>query len=407
MTTANELLVIGGGIGGLATAVAAAQTGRQVRVLEQSTEFSEIGAGLQLAPNATRILGRFGLLDQVIAAGVLPRRLVLADALGGHELTHLDLSDFRQRYGAPYVVLHRSDLLDILVDACRRQGVALENSKHVTGIGNAADRVLVHCQDGSQYEGFAAVGADGLRSFVRTLMSDDEPVNSGFAAYRGAVPIEQATRTAQLADVVAFIGPGLHFVQYPLRGGRMYNQVAVFRSPRYAAGHADWGTSEELDEVFSITCQHIRDAIPALWRHTHWPMYDREPLDNWITGRTVLLGDAAHPMLQYLAQGACQAIEDAAVLAGALHRHAGAAGADPVSLGKALRAYQDERIPRTARIQRAARVWGDIWHVDGLAKLLRDELLRQRQPDDHRHVTWLYRQNECSPATPMGTEGAG
>lgn len=387
--TAQKLLIVGGGIGGLGAALAAGRRGFDVTVLERAPEFAEIGAGLQLAPNATRILRRLGVLDQVVAAGVLPRRLVLGDALDGTELTHLELGGFPDRYGGPYVVMHRSDLLDSLVAACRAQGAALETSKRVTGTETTVDGVVVRCDDGSSYQGIAAVAADGLNSVIRPALSDDQPVESGFVAYRGAVPIEQATRTAGLTDVVAWIGPGLHFVQYPLRGGRMYNQVAVFRSRRYEAGHSDWGGPDELDEAFSGTCRHIRDAMPALWRHAHWAMHDREPLGNWITGRTVLLGDAAHPMLQYLAQGACQAIEDAATLAGALHQHA--AGSDnPASVDKALRAYQEQRIPRTTRVQRLARTWGDIWHVDGLARTLRNELLRQRPPDDHRHIEWFY-----------------
>ena len=389
MKNPGELVVIGGGIGGLSAAAAVAATGRPVRVLEQAGQFAELGAGLQLAPNATRILRRLGVLDQVVEAGVLPRRLVLGDALDGTELTHLELSDFPDRYGGPYVVLHRSDLLEILVGACRRNGVALETSKRVTASSATPEGVEVRCEDGTRYEGIAAVAADGLNSTIRAALSDDQPVESGFVAYRGAVPIEQATRTAGLTDVVAWIGPGQHFVQYPLRGGRMYNQVAVFRSRKHAAGLPDWGGPDELDDAFSISCQHIRDAMPALWRHAHWAMHDREPLDGWITGRTVLLGDAAHPMLQYLAQGACQAIEDAAALAAALHQHA-AASDDPASADKALRAYQEQRIARTTRIQNLARSWGDIWHVDGLARALRNELLRQRRPDDQRYLEWFY-----------------
>jgi 3-hydroxybenzoate 6-monooxygenase len=394
MMNPGELVVIGGGIGGLSAAAAVAASGRPVRVLEQSARFAEIGAGLQLAPNATRVLRRLGVLDQVVAAGVLPRRLVLGDALDGTELTYLELGDFPDRYGGPYVVLHRSDLLDILVGACRAQGAALETSKRVTSTETTCDGVVVRCDDGSSYEGIAAVAADGLNSTIRVALSDDEPVESGFVAYRGAVPIEQATRTAGLTDVVAWIGPGLHFVQYPLRGGQMYNQVAVFRSRRYGDGNPGWGGPDELDEAFSVTCQHIRDAMPALWRNAHWAMHDREPLGNWITGRTVLLGDAAHPMLQYLAQGACQAIEDAAALASALHRHA-ATGNDPAAVDEALRAYQEQRIPRTTRVQHLARTWGDIWHVDGLARTLRNELLNQRPPDDHRHVEWFYGHAPC------------
>ncbi|MQA09866.1 MAG: FAD-binding protein [Pseudonocardiaceae bacterium] len=384
MTSSDELLVVGGGIGGLSAALSVAHTGRPVRVLERATEFGEIGAGLQLAPNATRVLDRLGLLERVIDAGVLPDRLVFGDALTGHELTRLEFEDFPRRYGAPYVVLHRSDLLDILVDACRERGVALETGKHVVEIENTTDHVVAHCQDGSRYRGGAAVGADGLRSGTRKMLSDDEPTQSGFVAYRGAIPVQDATRPAELTEVVIWIGPGLHFVQYPLRRGEIYNQVAVFRSPGYAAGRDDWGEPDELDEAFSVTCEHVREAKRSLWRDQHWSMHDREPLDNWLTGRTVLLGDAAHPMLQYLAQGACQAIEDAEVLARCLEQH------DSPQWDKALRAYQEERIPRTAEIQRVARVWGDIWHVDGLAAMLRNEVFTQRRHDDHRHIEWLY-----------------
>ncbi|UNM13009.1 FAD-dependent monooxygenase [Streptomyces formicae] len=381
---ADEVIVVGGGIGGLTTALALARGGRPVLVLERADAFTEIGAGLQLAPNATRVLDRLGVLERVVAAGVLPRRLVFHSALSGRELTHLDLGDAcRERYGGPYVVLHRSDLLAILVDACRAAGVALENGRHVVSVTDEPDRAVVTCADGAAYEGALAVGADGLRSGVRSRFSDDEPVCSGYVAYRGAVPMEQVSGAGELHDVRVWFGPGLHLVQYPLRTGSLFNQVAVFRSPRHAAGDTEWGTPDELDEVFSATCAQVREAVPALWRHMRWPMYDREPLDTWAAGRTVLLGDAAHPMLQYLAQGACQAIEDAVALVRALD---GAAG----GLGAALKTYEEQRVPRTTRVQRTARVWGDIWHVEGVAALLRDELFVQRRPDDHRHVDWLY-----------------
>jgi 3-hydroxybenzoate 6-monooxygenase len=216
-----EVLVIGGGIGGLATALAIRRTGRQVRVLERARQFGEIGAGIQLAPNATRILDQLGLLRQVCEVGVLPRRLVLADAIGGNELTALDLTDFPERYGGPYIVLHRSDLLEILVAGCAGAGVGLETDARVTELRDDGGGVHVSCADGRAFTGVAAIGADGLRSSTRTLFSDDEPICSGYVAYRGAVPMEQVARHADLRDVVAWIGPGLHLVQYPLRSGRM------------------------------------------------------------------------------------------------------------------------------------------------------------------------------------------
>ena len=387
-----DILVVGGGIGGLTAGLALTRAGHRVLVLEKAAQFAELGAGLQLAPNATRVLAGLGVLGRVLEAGVRPRRLLLRSALTARELTALDLGEpFRARYGAPYVVMHRSDLLAILYEACREAGVGLQAGKDVlvvTGDDGAAI-ATAECADGTSYQAAVLVAADGLHSGVRALFSADRPVCSGFAAYRGTARIDEVTARSELDEVVAWIGPGLHFVQYPLRAGQIYNQVAVFRSPGYAAdpGLADgeWGGPGELDEAFRPCCAQVREATGFLWRDRWWPMYDREPLADWTRGRITLLGDAAHPMLQYLAQGACQAIEDAAALARVL-----AACPGPQLIGKALAGYQAERAPHAARVQRTARTWGDIWHVDGIGALLRDELFRHRPADDYSHTDWLY-----------------
>ena len=388
METTADVVIVGGGIGGLTTALALARHGRSVRVLERASEFAEIGAGLQLAPNATRILARLGVLDEVVARGVLPQRLVLRDALDGTELTHLSLGeDFRRRYGGPYVVLHRSDLLDVLVGACAASGVALETGRLTLQVTDTPAGAEVSCEDGSLHHADAVVGADGLRSLLRGQLSQDDPVSSGYVAYRGAVPFDQATMHIDPADVTAFIGPGLHLVQYALRAGEMVNTVAVFRSPVYRAdpSASDWGGPEELDSVFTDVCGPVRDALPLLWRDRRWQMYDREPIPQWVHGRLALLGDAAHPMLQYLAQGACQAIEDADALATSL----GPVGGNQMPAALAL--YADARRQHTARVQRSARIWGEMWHVDGVARLLRNELFRRLDPRDHGcYIDWLY-----------------
>jgi 3-hydroxybenzoate 6-monooxygenase len=377
----TDVLVVGGGIGGLTTALCGARAGLSVRVLEQASAYGEIGAGIQLAPNATRILDRLGLLERVVEVGVLPRRLVLADAVTTRELTHLPLGDFPARYGGPYVVMHRSDLLTILLDACREAGVALETGARVAALVEADGRVEARCADGREFAGRALLACDGLNSAIRTGFSDDEVRFSGYVAYRGAVPLSRVERHADLRDVVVWVGPEMHLVQYPLRSGQLYNQVAVFRSAAWERGEAEWGTPEELDEVFAVASEHVRESTRLLGRDHRWPMFDREPIDTWVRGRIALLGDAAHPMLQYLAQGACQAIEDADCVAGML------AESPPE---KALLRYQQQRAPRTARVQRTARVWGDIWHVDGVGAMLRNALLDQRVPDDQTHVGWLY-----------------
>jgi len=377
-----DVLVVGGGIGGLSAALATRRTGAAVRVLEQAYSFGEVGAGLQMAPNATRILRDWGLLDQVVERGVVPRRLLMRDAVDGSELTHLDLAHTAHRYGAPYVVIHRSDLHEVLVQACRDAGVDLVTGVHVDDVcpeDGGAVAVSSHRRD----TGRIVVAADGLGSDLRRRLSTDEPVSSAYVAYRGAVPLAELPDVSALAldEVVVYIGPHCHLVQYALRGGEIFNQVAVFRSPRALAGEAEWGTPDELDEAFAGTCDEVRSALPNLWRDRWWRMYDREPITGWVDERLVLTGDAAHPMLQYLAQGACQAIEDAACLGSQV------AGGD---WDAALAAFEKERAPRTAEVQRRARAWGDLWHGDGLFRAVRNELLRDRDPHDYRHVDWLY-----------------
>lgn len=377
----TDVLVAGGGIGGLSVAYALSTAGHSVRLLERASEFGEVGAGLQLGPNATRVLREWGLLDEVVAAGVLPRRLVLADAHSGRELVEVTTAAIEERYHAPYVVVHRSDLHRILLDACRRAGVELQTSRAVDRVDSTSDTAFTYCEDGSVYESKVAVAADGLTSTLRKAVSGDEPICSGYVAYRGAIPIDDVSADVSLDEMIIWVGPGKHFVQYALRGGEIFNQVAVFESPGYARGEEDWGGPEELDATYGHCCDHIRRSAHSLWRDRRWPMYDRLPIENWVSGRLVLTGDAAHPMLQYLAQGACQAIEDGHALASEATK---ADGWDA-----ALAAFNATRAPRTAEVQTKARVWGDIWHVDGIGKALRDELLTT-MPDPFRYMDWLY-----------------
>jgi 3-hydroxybenzoate 6-monooxygenase len=387
-----ETLIVGGGIGGLGAALSLARRGGTVTVVERSKSFAEVGAGIQLAPNAIRILDRLGVLEPILPVAVRPRRLVLADALDASELTSLDLTEFPARYGTPYLVMHRNDLLSALLEACREAGVGLHTDAGVTELTDTGAGVVARCADGREFTAEIAIAADGLHSRIRKAFVDDEPVNSGFVAYRGAVPMEQVERHADLRDVVAWLGPGLHLVQYPLRSGTMYNQVAVFRSQAFLRGAADYGGPDELAAAFAGCSDHVRLSLSTLSIDNRWPMLDRPPMADWARGRVALLGDAAHPMLQYLAQGACQAIEDGAVLAEQL---AAACSADqPPARG--LARYAAIRAPRAMRVQRAARTWGEIWHLDGTAKLVRDELLRDRDVADQKHVAWLYGEDTAS-----------
>ena len=213
--------------------------------------------------------------------------------------------------------------------------------------------------------------------------STTRPVCAEFVAYRGAVPTSEAGADVPLDTELIWIGPSLHFVQYRIREGDLVNQVGVIRSDHYRPGSDDWGTPDELDARFETTCPEVQVAATALGRDRWWPMYDRDPVDNWTAGRVTLLGDAAHPMLQYLAQGACQAIEDAQVLAQSM-AHSG-------SVEGALAQYQAARTPRTAKVQRYARLWGELWHThDPLTITLRNHILTRRAADDYIDTDWLY-----------------
>jgi 3-hydroxybenzoate 6-monooxygenase len=394
MSRTPDVLVVGGGIGGLANALALSRKGLRVRVLERASRFGEVGAGLQIAPNCTRILDSWGLLDEVLSLGVRPENLVMKDAVDGSVLTRLDLADAEQRYGFPYVVIHRSDLHGTLLRACQEAGVDLVNDVQVTGYEHVPGGVTV-VSAGGRETAPVVLAADGLNSVARRLISDDEPVSSAYVAYRGAIPAEQVAEMAvSMSDVVLYVGPHCHFVQYPLRRGEMFNQVAVFQSPKALAGAEDWGTPDELDAAFADTCDQVRAGLPLMWRDRWWRMYDRDPIMNWVQGRLALTGDAAHPPLQYLAQGAVMAMEDAWVLS----EHVGAQLAEGrLDWDAALGAYDAVRPEHCRRVLTTARAWGELWHLTGAEREARNRILRQRDVHDYGFVDWLYGPTALAP----------
>jgi 2-polyprenyl-6-methoxyphenol hydroxylase-like FAD-dependent oxidoreductase len=380
------LLIVGGGIGGLATALALSRAGFPAHVLEKSEEFAEIGAGLQLASNATRMLDRLGVLDEIKKQAIFPKQLIMMDAVSGKPITRLNLGEkFLEHFGYPYIVMHRGDLLGVELEACRKNPlITLENHKEAVRIEDLGDGARVTCADGSVYECDALVGVDGLWSVVRRVVHDDgDPICAQFVAYRGTVPFENLPDGADLDNMTIWVGPDLHFVQYCIRSGELFNQVAVFRSYRYKENSEDWGTAEELDEHFGKMCSRVRAGITKIKRNRRWPMFDRLPIPNWTRNRITLLGDAAHPMLQYIAQGACQALEDAVCFGDAVKQCGG-------DIPRAFQAYQEPRIQRTARVQNIARFFGDVKHVHGVSITLRNALLAKRTPDDFEYFDWLY-----------------
>ena len=395
-TTEPDVIVVGGGIGGLSAAFALTRKGVNVRVLERSAEFAEVGAGLQLAPNCTRILDDYGLLDEAKQLGVLPTSMVMKDALDGSVLTSLDLKHLERRYGSPYLVMHRSDLHGLFLRACQRAGVDLRTSQHVTEYESTEHEktgsgARVTLADGTEHAASLVIAADGLHSKARAVLVGDEPVNSAYVAYRGAVPIEKVRENnISETDVVVYIGPRCHFVQYPLRGGEMFNQVAVFESAKAGRGEQDWGTPDELDAAFARTTGNIQLGLPLMWRDRWWRMFDRDPIDTWVHGRIALLGDAAHPPLQYIAQGAIMAIEDGYVLAEHL-------AANP-DVDGALAAYQAVRPEHCRRVLTTSRAWGKLWHLDGEQRDRRNQILRARDPHDYSFIDWLYSTTALTPA---------
>jgi 2-polyprenyl-6-methoxyphenol hydroxylase-like FAD-dependent oxidoreductase len=390
------VIIVGGGIGGLAAALALARAGLAVRVLERSREFGEVGAGIQIAPNCTRILHEYGLLDEARQRGVLPEHMVMRDALDAAELTRLDLRDLERRYGFPYMVTHRSDLHGLFLQGCRDTGVELLTGQHVTGYENTGSGARVRLADGREDGAALVIAADGLHSTAREQLVGDPIVNSAYVAYRGAVPIEAARRNnIAEADVTVYVGPRCHFVQYPLRGGEMFNQVAVFESAGLKAGHEDGGGADELDAAFARTCENVRQGIPLMWRDRWWGMSDRDPVTRWVHGRVALLGDAAHPPLQYMAQGAIMAIEDGWVLAWHARRHR-QAGRGP-DWDAVLAAYQAVRAEHCRRVVLTSRVWGQLWHLDGIRREQRNAILRARDTHDYGFTDWLYGPTALTP----------
>jgi salicylate hydroxylase len=383
----TEILVAGGGIGGLCAALALARAGRRVRVLEKASEFGEIGYGIQMGPNVRPMLERLGIADAVERHAVYPDALVLADALTGSELTRIVLGPaFLARYRHRYFVIHRRDLHGAILDGCRARGeITLEASKGIVRFDDRGDRVMALCEDGTQHEGAALIGADGLWSPTRAaVVGDGPPRMAGHFVYRGVVPVDNIIDRSHQDSMIIYVGPNLHLVQYRLRGGTVMNNVATIASYRHARGEQDGGGPDELEEMFARCDPRVRQMLQYVGRERNWVLHDRPPVSGWTKGNVTLLGDAAHPMLQYLAQGACMAIEDAVVLAAQVAAH----GTD---YNRAFTAYQQARFYRTARVQITARVFGDIIHADGGARELRNHLCAQRDPDFPAEVDWLYR----------------
>ncbi len=388
MTTFKKpFIIVGGGIGGIATAIALSQKGYAVHVIEQAPEFAEIGAGIQLGPNIVRALDRLGIKKQVMDISWLPPALVMRDALDGHEITKVPVKEiFPQHYKENYAVVHRADLhACMLLKAAASPLVTLEKSRTVTGYEDKGDHVVAHCKDGGSVEGVALIACDGLWSSVRqSIVADGAPEVSGHIAFRAVLKRDEVPEGLWSPDVVLWAGPKTHLVHYPLRRGELYNLVAVFHSDRYEEGWNVEASYSEMEAHFRGQRPEVLRLLQKIETWKMWVLCDRLPVKNWTKGNVTLLGDAAHPTLQYLAQGANMATEDAVQLAHDV-------SLSPGDLNAAFKAYNSKRYLRTARIQTNSRVYGQFYHASGVVAELRDQFFQERTPEEALKSTkWLY-----------------
>ena len=390
MGTADRSIVIaGGGIGGLAAALALSRNGIRSIVLEQSPRFAEIGAGIQLGPNVFKIFDRLGILDAISALTFFPEYLMMRDSTTGAELTRIAVGSeaFRARFKYPYGVIYRVDLHRVLLDACSMaDGVTLKPSQKVKRFDDRGDRVVVAIESGESYEASALIGADGLWSRIRAQLLDDGPPRvSGHIAYRAVLPIAEVPEEWRPPAVVLWGGPKHHFVHYPLRHGDILNLVAVFHSHRYEEGWDTYGDPKELTQFFANAHPQVRAMLEKIESWRMWVLCDRKPIQNWSRGRVTLLGDAAHPMLQYLAQGAAMAIEDAYVVASEIE----ASGGD---ISAAFARFPRMRYVRTGRVQLTARFFGEIYHAGGAIADVRNEVFFKgpKTATPGETMAWLY-----------------
>ncbi len=393
----NLVLISGGGIGGLSAALGLAQQGIPSLVLERAPELGEIGAGIQLGPNAFHAFDYLGIGEEARAAAVYVDKLLLMDAMSAEEICSIPLdAPFRERFGNPYAVVHRGELHGVMLRGCQKHPlIDLRTNSEVVGYSQTEDGVEAVLADGSRVQGRALIGADGLWSKIRQQMvGDGMPRVTGHTTYRSVIPYDQMPEELRLNAATLWAGPKCHLVHYPLSGWKMFNLVVTYHNhaPEPVAGapvsHEE--VMQGFEHIHPLAQQIIK--IGQDWKK--WVLCDREPIMNWTDGNVALLGDAAHPMMQYLAQGACMAMEDSVILSVEC-------GATPDDLPGALRRYQDRRRLRTARVQLQAREVGNhIYHPAGAHAALRNQIMQAKTPEQwYDVVDWMYAAEDIVAAT--------
>lgn len=382
----KPVLVAGGGIGGLAAALALVRRGFRVRVLEQAPEIGEIGAGIQLGPNAFAAFDALGVGEKARGRAVYTDCMVMHDAIDEYQVGKIPTGEaFRQRFGNPYAVIHRADVHLSLLEGAQETGrVDFLTSTRVERIDQDEYGVRVFDQNGRVHEGIALIGADGVKSVVRQQFVGDPARVTGHVVYRAVVDKKDFPVDLRWNAASIWVGPNCHLVHYPLRGGEQYNVVVTFHSREQEEWGVREGSQAEVQSYFEGICPKARQLIdlPKSWKR--WATADREPIGRWSYGRVTLLGDAAHPTTQYMAQGACMAIEDGVTLGEALRVHDN-------DWTRALDLYQRSRIARTARIVLSSREMGRLYHAKGVERLVRNDLWKGRSPERfYDAMEWLY-----------------
>lgn len=393
----KRIIISGGGIGGLSAALGLAQHGLASLVLERSAELGEIGAGIQLGPNAFHAFDYLGVGERARATAVYIDRLLLMDALSAERICEIPLQeDFRQRFGNPYAVVHRGELHGVLLQSCLENPlIELGTNSEVVGYERQGASIEAILADGSRQSGRALIGADGLWSKIRAqIVGDGAPRVTGHTTYRSVVPYDEMPEELRLNAATLWAGPKCHLVHYPLSGWKLFNLVVTYHNhaPEPVAGEPV--SHEEVMRGFEHIHPRAQQIIKIGQDWKKWVLCDRDPVMTWVDGNAALLGDAAHPTLQYMAQGACMAMEDSVILAQEL-------GANPDDIEGALKRYEKRRRLRTARIQLQSREVGDhIYHPSGAHAALRNEVMSAKSPEEwYGILDWLYSAEDVVSAT--------
>jgi 3-hydroxybenzoate 6-monooxygenase len=388
MPNDRPILIAGGGIGGLATAIGLAQKGYKSLVLERAQQLGEIGAGIQLGPNAFHAFDYLGVGNEARKMAVYIDRLRLMDAMSGEDIASIPLDEpFRKRFKNPYAVVHRGDLHGVFLRACREHPlVELRTNSEVVGYESEGTYTIALLKSGERMSGTGLIGADGLWSRVRDqLVGDGAPRVTGHTTYRSVIPYDDMPEDLRWNAATLWAGEKCHLVHYPLSGGKAFNLVVTCHNNAPAPVTNVPASHDEVMKGFSHVAPLARKIIEHGKDWRLWVLCDRDPILNWTSGRVTLLGDAAHPTLQYMAQGACMAMEDGVCLS---HEVEAADG----DLATAFEIYRQKRVHRTARIQLQSRLIGDhIYHPSGAHAALRNTMMRSMSADDYYDsLQWLY-----------------